>query len=193
MPSYKHLAALLLLGSALAASSGIRAETIESVEYRYYQISPQSPWAIKPELMRNSPIRDRRGSFNGHTDWYIDWYFQPVAGPAGCQLADIKVNVRVVHTLPALSEYVTDKQTIDVFNRFSEALAKHEKNHGNNGLEAAREIDKAFSELPPQRDCRYLTRMAEETGKAIVQKYIQKDGEYDYMTRNGETEGAVIY
>lgn len=189
MTPIKTLAAVLLLGSSLAAT----AETIESVEYKYYLISPQSPWTIKPELMRYSPIRDRRGSFNGHTDWYIDWYFRPLAGPYGCKLADIKINVRVVHTLPALSEHVTDKQTIEVFNRFSEALTEHEKNHGNNGLQAAREIDRAFQALPPQRDCRSLTRMAEEAGKAIVQKYIQKDNEYDYMTRNGETEGAVIY
>lgn len=189
MSFFKNLSAMVLLAGSLAAV----AETVENVEYKYYLISPQPPWTIKPELMRNSPIRDGRGSFNGHTDWYIDWYFKPVAGPSGCRLTDIKVNVRVVHILPALSEYVTDKQTIEVFNRFSEALTKHEKNHGNNGLEAAREIDRAFQSLPPQRDCRSLTRVAEETGKAIVQKYIQKDGEYDYRTRNGETEGAVIY
>ena len=48
------------------------AEVIESTEYKYYEISPRTPYEIKPELMRRSPIREGGGTFNGHTDWYID-------------------------------------------------------------------------------------------------------------------------
>ena len=171
-----------------------RSDTLrESVEYKYYVISPRRPQEIKPELMRHSPIRAGNGSFNGHTDWYINWKYQPAPGPYGCQLHNIITRVHVIHTLPALSEYVTDKQTIDVFNTFNDALTRHEKNHGSNGLAAAREIDKTLSEIPPQRDCRYLSRMADDIASAIVQKYIQADDEYDRLTRNGETEGATIY
>ncbi len=180
---------LVLLASSFTAT----AETKESVEYKYYSISPRSVYEIKPELMRRSPIRDRRGSFNGHTDWYIDWSYQTAPGPEGCRVFDVKTRVHVIHTLPALSEYVTDKRTIEVFTTFSDALTKHEKNHGNNGLLAAREIDRAFTTMPPQPDCRYLARMLEQAGNAIVQKYIQADNEYDRSTLNGQTEGAVIY
>jgi predicted secreted Zn-dependent protease len=165
----------------------------ESVEYKYYVISPRRPQEIKPELMRHSPIRSGNGSFNGHTDWYIDWKYQPAQGPYGCQLHNIITRVHVIHTLPTLSEYVTDKQTVEVFNKFNTALTQHEKNHGSNGLAAAREIDKTLSEIAPQRDCRYLSRMADDIASAIVQKYIRADDEYDHLTRNGETEGATIY
>lgn len=177
----------------LIASFTSIAETIETVEYKNYVISPRSPYEIKPELMRRSPIRERGGSFNGHTDWYIDWKYQATPGSGGCRLNDIKTTVHVIHTLPALSENVTDKQTIDVFNRFNNALTQHEKNHGNNGLTAAREMDKLFSEIQPQQDCRYLSRMVNDIGNSIVQKYIHADNEYDRTTNNGETEGAFIY
>jgi len=184
---------LFLSLTLLLTSFTALAETVESTEYKYYEISPRSPYEIKLELMRNSPIRAGSGSFNGHTDWYINWNFRSAPGPYGCQLIDSRTKVHVVHILPALSEYVTDKQTIEVFNKFNAALTQHELNHGKNGLSAAREMDKAFSEIPPQQNCRMLSRIVDSIGNSVVQKYAQKDSEYDRQTNNGETEGAVIY
>jgi len=143
--------------------------------------------------MRRSPIRSGNGSFNGHTDWYIDWRYQSSQTPYGCLIHGIQTSVHVIHTLPALSEHVTDQQVIDVFTKFNTALTKHEKNHGNNGLTAAREMDKAFNEIPAQRSCRDLARIIDSIGNSTVQKYIQADDEYDRTTGNGTTEGAVIY
>ena len=182
-----------LSGLLYLISFGVNAETVESTEYRYYEISPRSAYEIKPELMRRSPIRERGGSFNGHTDWLVNWSFSSTSGAYGCQLNSYQTTVHVIHTLPKLSSYVTDKRTIEVFNTFNEALTQHEVNHGNNGLAAAREIDKAFSEIQPQQNCRNLERMINDIGNSIVQKYIYADREYDRTTQNGFTEGAVIY
>ncbi len=189
----------LIFAIALLFSDSIAvAETIESVEYKYYEISPRTVYEIKPELMRRSPIRSGGGSFNGHTDWYINWQFQTTRvqiapGQYGCQLQNIKTKVHVVHILPALSRHVTDQQTIDVFKKFNKALTQHELNHGNNGLSAAREIDKSFRSLEPQQNCYNLSRYADNLGNNIVKYFVNKDSEYDRVTRNGETEGAVIY
>ncbi len=182
-----------LLPGLLLLSFSAAAETVESIEYKYYEIAPHSAYQIKPELMQRSPIRAGSGSFNGHTDWYINWQYQSAPGPYGCQIINTQTRVRVLHILPALSEYVTDKQTIDVFNKFNTALTQHELNHGKNGLSAAREMDKAFNNIPPQQNCRMLARMVDGIGNAMVQKYAQKDNEYDRLTNNGESEGAVIY
>jgi predicted secreted Zn-dependent protease len=176
----------------LLTSLNANAEVIETVEYKYYEISPRSVHEIKPELMRHSPIRAGTGSFNGHTDWFINWRFQSAQQPNGCRLQKIKTSVHVIYTLPALSKYVNDKQTINAFNAFNEALTRHEKNHGKNGLTAAREIDKVFSEIPMQQNCRSLSYIINDTGNAIVQKYIRADSDYDRITQNGMTEGAVI-
>jgi predicted secreted Zn-dependent protease len=177
----------------LSINLNTKAETIETIEYKNYLISPRFPQEIKPELMRNTPIRERGGSFNGHTDWYIDWQYQTRQEPTICRIHNIQIKVHVIHTLPALSEYVTDKQTITVFNKFNSALTQHEKNHGNNGLLAAREIDKAISEMQPQQNCRYISRTIDDIGNTIVQKYIFADREYDRVTQGGLSEGAVIY
>lgn len=170
------------------------AEIIKTVEYNYYDISPRNVGEIKPELMRRSPIRSGGGSsYNGRTDWYIDWKFQSSVGPNGCQVTGYQTHIRTVYTLPRLSEYVTDPQTIEVFDKFDAALVAHEKNHGEHGLSAAREIDQMIGEAPPQRDCRSLSRMVNGIGESVIKKYAALDDEYDRSTRNGMTEGAVIY
>ena len=147
--------------------------------------------------MRNSPVRAGRGSFNGHTDWYINWRPQLQRTPYGCQIQHFAINVRVLYTLPALSEYVTEQQTIDVFNQFNNALVTHEKKHGEHGIQAAREIEQAISSLQQgtQRpaNCHNIGREIDNIANAIVHKYAQADRDYDRVTNNGMTEGAVIY
>jgi len=184
---------LFLSSAVLLLSFTASAETIESTEFKYYEISPGSPYQIKPELMRHSPIRAGSGSFNGHTDWYINWRFRSSREANGCQLIDSQTKVHVVHILPKLSAQVTEQQTIDVFNKFNKALTQHEINHGKNGLSAAREMDKTFNELAPQQNCRNLARLIDRIGNDVVRKYAEKDNEYDRLTNNGESEGAVIY
>ncbi len=185
----KIIFSLLLLLTSLNVFASVN----ESIEYKYYVISPRTANEIKPELMRHSPIRQGSGSFNGHTDWYVNWKYQTTPSPQGCLLQNSQVSVRVVYILPALSEYVTDAQTIEIFNKFNKALTQHELNHGNHGLLAAREIDEAFKGAQAQRNCRQMSRMLNGIGNSIVRKYAQKDSEYDRVTSNGFTEGAVIY
>lgn len=191
---FKKLFINLFSGSTiLLLNFSASAEVIESTEYKYYEISPRSVYEIKPELMRRSPIRAGGGSFNGHTDWYIDWRYQSSQAPSGCQVHSMRTSVHVIHTLPALSKNVTDQQTIEVFTRFNTALTSHELNHGNNGITAAREMDKAFSEIPRQQSCRDLARIIDSIGNATVQKYARADDEYDRATGSGASEGAVIH
>ena len=191
--NYKHDILRLLACLLLMISTGALAEVIETIEYKNYVISPRTVYEIKPELVRNTPIRDRSGSYNGHTDWYIDWQYQTRQEANSCRILQTQTKIRIVHILPILSEHVTDKQTIDAFNQFNTALTEHEKNHGNNGLSAANEIDQALNNMQPQRNCRYVARMIDDIGNSIVQKYVKADSEYDRTTQNGLTEGAVIY
>ncbi len=184
---------LFLSFSLLLVSFAAGAQVIESIEFRHYEISPRTPAEIKPELMRHSPIRTRYGSYNGRTDWHIDWKSRSTHTHNGCQLTATQTRVHVVYTLPALSKRVHDPQTIDVFNTFNDALTQHELNHGKHGLAAAREMDRLFNEIPPQRNCRILARIVDDIGNATVRKYAQLDRDYDRRTRNGETEGAVIH
>lgn len=191
--SNKFKLLLTLITASLTASASLWAETIETVEYKTYTISPRAPQEIKPELMRRTPIRERGGSYNGHTDWYVDWHYQSRQMRNTCLLQNIQTKVHVVYTLPELSSYVTDPQTIAVFNKFNSALTQHEKNHGKNGILAAREIDTALKNIETQRNCRYLSRrQINDIANNIIRKYTQADREYDRRTDNGRTEGALI-
>ena len=188
-----HLTTCIVIMAQFALVSPASAEITSHAEDRFYVISPRSPHDIKNELRRMTPLRERGGSFNGRTDWKIDWRYQTTGDANGCNIHNVKVNISIVTTLPALSQYVTDPQTIKAFERFRDALVAHERNHGKNGLAAAEEIDAALSSIPTQRDCNAVSRLAEQYSQSIINKYVQKDREYDYRTRNGMTEGAIIY
>lgn len=168
------------------------AEVTETSQDRFYYISPNSPFAIKQELKRMTPIRERGGSFNGRTTWSVQWKYQTTGDQNGCKIHDVEVHLSIDTILPALSQYVTDERTIQAFNNFSKALTAHERNHGEHGRQAAHEIDKALGAITPQRDCNAVSRMAEQLSQQIIATYSQKDRDYDYYTRNGQTEGAWL-
>lgn len=170
-------ALLLMTFSCISAAES--AATSQSVEHRSYIISPHSPAEIKSEVMRRSPIRSGQDAVNKHTDWHINWNYRTVTDRYGCQINDLKIKLRVRHALPRLNRYVTDEKTIEAFNRFISTLKQNEKIHGQNGSLAAREIEQAISSIPPQADCHSLSQIVEDTTKAIVQKYAQKDNKND--------------
>ena len=186
------LTACIVIFSQLTLVAPAAAEVSSTAEDHFYIISPRSPYDIKNELRRMTPLRERGGSFNGRTDWKIDWRYQTTGDAGGCNIHDVKVKINIVTTLPALSQYVTDPQTIREFERFRDALVAHERNHGKNGMAAANEIEQALKSIPTQRDCNAVSRMAEQRSQAIINKYVQKDHQYDYTTRNGMTEGAWL-
>ncbi len=175
----------------LFPASGL-AEVIENVHTEHYTIAPRTPYDIKRELNWRSPIRENGHVFHGRTHWIISWQYTSQQKPEGCRILDVTTEVEVKYILPALDTRVSDPNTTERFNRFSEALVAHERNHGANGLKAAREIDASILALPPQTDCRQLENTANATGQAIISKYAAIDNEYDRRTMNGRTEGAFI-
>lgn len=168
------------------------ASPTNSVKTVFYSIYPQNQYDILRELNYRSPVRSNAMVFHGNTDWNVSWRFQLQPVPGGCKLTSIKTHVDITYTLPALDGRVKDKETRKRFNAFSEALTRHEHNHGKNGLKAAKDIDDGLHNLRPAGNCRQLEQEANALGHRIVKQYSEADSEYDRVTQNGRTEGAFI-
>ena len=180
------LAAILLCAAPAWASPVINKQTV------YYMAFPLNANDLMRALSSRSPIRQGSHVYHGNTDWSVDWRFslQPVAG--GCKLENIRVTLNIKYTLPQLDPRVRDGATVARFRKFSEALSRHEHNHGKNGVAAANEVEKALRTLLPKRDCHTLEATANALGHRIVDKYAKKDREYDRLTGHGRTEGASL-
>ncbi len=173
-------------------TSAIDAAPVESVHNEYYTIYPQTPYDILRELDWRSPVREKGLTFHGNTDWSISWRFKTQKIAGSCKLFDIHTLIDIKYTLPVLDKHIQNKNTIKRFTVFSNALVRHEHNHGLNGKKAAREIDDALRALRPEINCTQLEQAANNLGRSIVQKYTAIDNEYDRVTQNGRTEGAFI-
>ena len=78
------------------------------------------------------------------------------------------------------------------FDKYYKALLKHEKEHKNSGLYAARDIEKEILSLGAFNNCQKLEKIANNKGKNIIEKYNKRDKDYDQRTDHGRTEGVNI-
>lgn len=146
----------LILGSGESATAAPRISEV----MEYYTVNGTSARALRNEMSRKGPRR-----FWAYTRWEVRW-------SAACQ-----VSVRVVYTMPrhenldALSPQLR-RSLIRMFER----LEAHERLHGANGINAAREIKDA--------NCR--------KARKIIRKYNRADRELDRRTDHGRKQGVVL-
>lgn len=184
---------VLSVALLMSGPGAVFATVTDNVEYRYYDISPKTPEEIQIEMTRQSPLKRVRGAFNtrtiwARTDWEVKWSYLTIGNIDRCQIDDVKVRAHIVYNLPRLSQDVSDQNTIEAFNRYLKALTAHERTHAQNGINAARDIEKAMNKIPPQRDCLMIARITKRIGKHYINKYVYEDQRYDYMTHNGDMD-----
>jgi predicted secreted Zn-dependent protease len=116
------------------------------------------------ELKRQMKERGPKG-FWAHTRWNVRWSSECI------------VQLEITYTYPRLTD--SNRIPLPVRKRFSammEILTQHEQEHGQHGINAAREIKAA--------NC--------ENAKAIVNKWALEDKIYDTETRHGVDQGVYL-
>ena len=78
------------------------------------------------------------------------------------------------------------------WQKFVQALQKHEDGHRDHGIHAAQEIESVLAGLKPMRSCREMESAANSTADGIMEKYRKQDLYYDLLTIHGTTQGAVF-
>lgn len=183
----------LIVALGLLWTVRVGAEPIVKIEYKYYSIYPKTKWDLNNELNRRSPIIFQGKRYRGYTQWLVRWQYQWWSTAQQCQITKVITNLDVTYTLPRIPlDYNADPEARRVFNRYLAALFKHEENHENSGLYGARAIEKALLNLGPFPNCQSLQTKAESTAQRIIQRYRQRDLEYDRQTDHGRKEGIMI-
>ncbi|WP_228014847.1 DUF922 domain-containing Zn-dependent protease [Synechocystis salina] len=183
----------LIIVLGLFGAARVGAEPIVKIEYKYYSIYPNTKWDLNNELNRRSPIIFQCKRYRGYTQWFVRWQYQWRSTAQQCQITNVTTNLDVTYTLPRIPpKHGADPEARQVFNRYLVALFKHEENHKNSGLYAARSIEKALLNLGPFPNCQNLQSKAESTAQQIIQRYRQRDLDYDRQTDHGRKEGIMI-
>jgi predicted secreted Zn-dependent protease len=157
----------------------------------HYAISGSTTADLRQEMNNRGPQGAGGRRFDGYTHWYVSWRYQYNNTGSGCAIASVTTSVKVTMTLPRWSnEGSANSATRQQWARYLAALEQHEQGHRRHGVEAANEIDVAIAALPSAASCDALSATANALGKSIIQKYVQRDVDFDRDTRHGITQGA---
>ena len=184
---------LYLISLFLLICSPVLAEPTIETKYNFYSIYPPKKQDLETEMTKRSPIIFKGKKFKGYTKWYVEWRIRWYENQDSCKITQVKTALTVTYTLPQIpQDYKTSGETRRIFNNFYAALFKHEQNHRDSGLYAAREIEQALFNLGSFPNCQKLELAANQKGHQILQQYGQRDIDYDKRTDHGRREGVMI-
>jgi predicted secreted Zn-dependent protease len=164
-----------------------------ATEFRFYDIYPKTKGDIKQELYKRTPIILNGKRFRGDTKWHVNWKFKWKKKKGSCQIYTVNTDLTIQYTMPKISDdFPVDSGIRSSFDKYYKALLKHEQGHKNSGLYAARDIEKELLSLGEFNNCRRLEKIANNKGKNIIEKYNQRDKDYDQRTDHGRIEGVNI-
>ena len=176
--------------TALLLSTGAGAEVTRDLRYIYYDVDVRSG-PLFPQVQAASPIRREGRAFTGNTNWNIRWHYDLDRNPAGlCRVGKLRVTLNLEITLPRLRGASPGQQ--ENFDRYLARLHAHEQTHAAIDTEAAHTVERELLALPPQRDCEQLKQQLNGAGHAVLDRYRQKNLEFDARTDHGRTEGVVL-
>lgn len=157
-----------------------------------YDIAGDTADALRRDMNDKRPT-STQGRFDAHTSWYVSWRFQRAPTALGCRIEQVKVKLDVRYELPSWSPDNGAKAAlVTKWNRYIEALKKHERGHALNGEAAAEEVKVALDRLGSSPTCEAAEAEANRIGRAITDKYSGKDGDLDRQTNHGKTQGAIF-
>ena len=164
-------------------------EVSENLSYQYYQVNAQEDEPLITQMLAVSPVIENGCIYVANTTWNVQWRFDWKANDHGeCVVTDSSTRLDVVITLPEL-QGGSERQK-EAFNRYREALRRHELNHYRMAAEAAHKIDDDLKNLPKMKSCQALESYANKISQSTLERYNEKNREYDRDTKHGQLEGA---
>jgi predicted secreted Zn-dependent protease len=180
------LVTLLLFGLTATA------EVSELIDYTYYEL-PESGAGqpLKEQLDAATPIERNGRKLHADTRWRLDWRFNTEPQTDGpCTITDIDINLDALIRLPELS--YTDAELQGEFNRYVEALQRHQIAHYIIAIQAANKINVRFTYGDFPRECKQARAKAEALAAAIEQEHRAQEIALDAQTRYGAEQGAPL-
>jgi len=96
----------------------------------------------------------------------------------------VTTSLDVKYRMPRIpASHAVDKGVRSSVNGYYKALMKHEVEHKNSGLYAARDIEGALMKLEEDTDCDRLSESANLLGNKIVKTYNKRNKDYDKKPR----------
>jgi len=177
---------LLVAGAGVGAAVDVE-ETLE-----HYDIAGSKAGQLKRAMKRLGP-REGGRRYVAYTEWILTWTYTFDERETECRFDSFDVRAAITTILPRWDP--GDDASVELlerWERFVEALERHESGHARIGVEAAASIDAAVSALGPRATCDELEREADVTARDKVDRYRRRERRYDEETNHGRAQGARL-
>ena len=180
------LALLVFLPSLVHAQSSVVWKT------NYYAVGGATLREIHESFRQARPWKNK-SSYDGQTDWRIDWRFQVTTVGQSCRCDSFTTQTAITITLPRWTAPTNAPPEVrNAWISFFTALSKHEAGHAQNAQAAVNEMHQRVNRLPTETDCTVLKKRIDETAGSVVAKFRRRDDEFDRQTGHGVREGAFL-
>lgn len=174
-------------------SNSVVADSAINTLFEYYDISPKTKYDIKPEIQKNTPIINKGIKFHGSTSWQVEWSISWKKTDGICYLDSSETKLNVLFKMPRMSpNFSASDAVLGAFNRYYDALLKHENGHVNNGSKALKDINVLLSNFNSYSNCHVLNEAVNNAITKVVRKYKRQDITYDIQTKHGKLQGVSI-
>lgn len=164
-----------------------------TIKYDYYDVRGSTAGELK-EGMKIYGVRWNDGKrYDAFTGWYVEWGYVFNSMGNLCAIEKVSTKVSVTYFLPRWKDSDgADPGLQERWDRFIDALRRHEEGHKEIAVEAALEIEKGVARLNSYKGCNALRNIADATAQEIIQIFIAQQEAYDERTKHGRTQGAVF-
>ncbi|HEX4986842.1 MAG TPA: DUF922 domain-containing protein [Burkholderiales bacterium] len=183
----------MLLLATLASSTLAWGEPLVRQSMSYYYVDGGSATVLAAQIDQNGPLGADGRRYAGKTRWDAQWKFRHEQQGTTCSVKEVAVAVGITQTLPRWRGEDKGAAALkSAWSRFAEALQRHEDQHKENGLKAAKEIEAVIMATRPASNCEALQDTANAAARAVIEKYQVLDNELDRKTDHGRNQGASL-
>lgn len=179
---------LFLLCTLLATHA--HAAPVIHISEDNYEIYGSNAEELRDLIKSKGPI-ENGDRYDAFTQRHVQWKYQAESDGKTCKLTDIKVTADIIYHLPNWKNKAEANTNLQhTWENYYSHLHAHEDGHAENGKAAAFEIDAMLHQLPSMNNCNELFKVANTNAQNIIQKYDQKDKDYDNKTQHGKTQNV---
>jgi len=152
----------------------------------YYAIHGSTAQELREEMNRRGP-----GGYDAYTRWFVKWSYPTETTGNACDTGPVEASVEITYTMPEWDPPPNaDAALVDRWTRYVAALQLHEDGHRDFGIDAAKDVLRAVSALPPYPTCADLNRAANAAAETVLDRFRAQEIDYDRTTSHGATQGA---
>jgi len=160
--------------------------------FRFYDVRGATAAELRTDIARQGPISEGTRQ-QGFTNWRINWQPLTVSSGGKCSVASMNVSLTVEMVIPRwVNEVGAQTALSEGWRQYLTGLLLHEHGHKDIAIAAAEEVRQLSKTANPQATCAAAIAVADAAGKAIVDKTVARQRQYDKETEHGRGQGVRL-